>query len=633
MILQIQTLFKNLNIKRKLILAFSVAVSFVLAEFIVIILLTNQLVIGLNYINAINTSRDSVGECITVFETLAQPIKAVYDVKTLNENKQIFEKRFEIAKKSLDRTKFLLTTLSQDLVNDIQSVERNLNEMKNYANEYFSGQKHDLETNLEESKLLIEQVQSQSLEIFGSFKSHLDKLAHSEFQTLYSKRNLPIFTGIVLAILLIIFTILIAFLIIKQITTPIQNLINISEVVGGGNLNVKAEILSNDELGNLTRSFNDMIEALNKTIVSRDYFENIAEQNRLIIETSSDAFIAITENSKVINWNKQAEKTFGWLKEEAIGKDLSDLIMPEKYRESHRRGIAHFLKSGEGPVLNKRIEITAIRRNGDEFPVELTIWPIKQGDVYIFNSFMHDISERKQFEERMKYLVKREALGEFVAATAHEINNPIGIIAGNAKYLIEILKNEDGGSDKKLDLKEIIEGLESIYRNCIRCANTTKQLLAYSRESKLSLKSEMDLNNCISDVIDFVRNQFQQSKVFVETEFGRIPKINGSKEALEQAIINILLNSKQSMPDGGRLIIRTFKSGDGKVTCEIKDTGCGINEKDLEHVLEPFFTTKQEGTGLGLSVCYNIIKDHKGELKVESTVGKGTKVLIQLPGI
>ena len=130
------------------------------------------------------------------------------------------------------------------------------------------------------------------------------------------------------------------------------------------------------------------------------------EQTRLILDTAYDAFVAIDSNGKITTWNTEAEKTFGWSRQEAIGQTLSDTIIPPQYREAHMRGLKQYHATGEGPVLNKRIEITALRRDGREFPIELTIWPIKVGETCSFNAFIRDISERKRAEEKFRGLLE-----------------------------------------------------------------------------------------------------------------------------------------------------------------------------------------------------------------------------------
>jgi PAS domain S-box-containing protein len=130
------------------------------------------------------------------------------------------------------------------------------------------------------------------------------------------------------------------------------------------------------------------------------------EQTRLILDTAYDAFVAIDSDGKITTWNTQAEKTFGWSRQEAIGQTLSETIIPPQHRQAHLHGLKQYHATGEGPVLNKRIEITALRRDGREFPIELTIWPIKVGETCSFNAFIRDISERKRAEEKFRGLLE-----------------------------------------------------------------------------------------------------------------------------------------------------------------------------------------------------------------------------------
>jgi len=166
------------------------------------------------------------------------------------------------------------------------------------------------------------------------------------------------------------------------------------------------------------------------------------EQTRFIVETAHDAFISIDSGSLVRAWNAQAETTFGWSPREAIGRPLADLIIPERYRERHARGLDHFFATGEGPVLNKRIELDALHRDGHEFPVELAVSPLRTGQSYIFNAFVRDISERKQAEEALRdhqtmlrQSEKMAVLGTLTAGVAHELNNPAAAVKSGAGQL------------------------------------------------------------------------------------------------------------------------------------------------------------------------------------------------------
>ena len=148
----------------------------------------------------------------------------------------------------------------------------------------------------------------------------------------------------------------------------------------------------------------------NNDITSRRQAEEVVreseERNRAVLDTANEAFIAMDAEGRITNWNHQAEVTFGWSRVEAIGRLLAETIIPPQHREAHRRGLQHFLATGHGPLLDKRFEITALRRDGHEFPVELTIAPIRVGRTYIFNSFLHDITARKQAEAKFRGLLE-----------------------------------------------------------------------------------------------------------------------------------------------------------------------------------------------------------------------------------
>lgn len=168
--------------------------------------------------------------------------------------------------------------------------------------------------------------------------------------------------------------------------------------VSRGNLSHRIQPRSSDELGQLAMDFNSMIAHRYEAEVALKASRDMA---RSIIDTASDAFISMTSDGDISDWNRQAELTFGWSRAEAVDKNLAELIIPPQHREAHRCGLERFLRTGEGPVLHKRIEITALHREGNEFPIELTIWPVQGDRGLFFNAFLHDISERDRALRRL----------------------------------------------------------------------------------------------------------------------------------------------------------------------------------------------------------------------------------------
>lgn len=157
-------------------------------------------------------------------------------------------------------------------------------------------------------------------------------------------------------------------------------------------------------------AFNSKEELLNELNTAFAVIKENEQHTRTIIESAHDAFVGICADGRIMDWNRQAEVTFGWTRGEAFGQRMEQLIIPPRYRDAHLAGMSHFHKSGEGPVLNKRIELQALRKNGEEFPVELTISVIKNADGVQFCAFLHDITERKIAEERLVQMAQRDQL-------------------------------------------------------------------------------------------------------------------------------------------------------------------------------------------------------------------------------
>lgn len=238
----------------------------------------------------------------------------------------------------------------------------------------------------------------------------------------------------------------------------------------------------------------------------------------------------------------------------------------------------------------------------------------QNGKFYLITN----ITEKKKMEERMREAEKLITLGHLAAGIAHEINNPLGNIAIYLHLLEEKIKKED-----------IDEELEIIKREIKRAKKIIEDLLEFSKPKKLKIE-KIDINKIIEDSLNLIKNMPPNTKII--KKFSSIEEIYGEKERLMQVFLNIIVNACQAMPNGGELKIETFKE-DKKIKIKISDTGVGIPEEDINRIFEPFFTTKEpgKGSGLGLSVAMSIIKEHKGEIEVESKVNKGTTFTITLP--
>lgn len=358
---------------------------------------------------------------------------------------------------------------------------------------------------------------------------------------------------------------------------------------------------------------------------------------RAITDSANDAFILIDDEGCVTYWNMAAEKMLGYSRGEISGKSV-DLIIPHRYKEAHAEGFNSFRKTGQGRIVGKTFETSAIRKDGTEFPVDLSIASVRLIDRWHAVGIIRDISERKHLEAKLLHIQKLEAIGTLAGGVAHDFNNLLNAILGFGTLIQDRMKEDDPNASY---LKEIIRAGE-------RATIVTRGLLAFSRKQVIDTKP-VNINGIVSGVGRMLsrvigedielRTRLSDESLTVMADHGQI----------EQVLMNLATNARDAMPDGGILSIETKAAGlDHEyinahgygnpglyALISVADTGTGMNEKTKERIFEPFFTTKEvgKGTGLGLSIIYGIIKQHNGYINCLSELGKGTAFEIYLPMI
>lgn len=239
----------------------------------------------------------------------------------------------------------------------------------------------------------------------------------------------------------------------------------------------------------------------------------------------------------------------------------------------------------------------------------------------------------KQTEAQLLQAAKISALGQLGAGVAHELNNPVGGILGYAQFILQKF-NKSAISPK--DFKLCRQYVEYIEREAKRCKGIVENLLKFSRKPQVGFEP-LDVKQALEETLSIVRHQLKSQEIEVVTDYQpELPRISGNLNQLQQVFTNVIINAQHAMPKGGKLYISvgTRKEDANKyLVVSFKDTGCGIPKKNLEKIFEPFFTTKQDwkSIGIGLSIIYQIITEHKGTVKVESEEGVGTTVTIALP--
>lgn len=287
-----------------------------------------------------------------------------------------------------------------------------------------------------------------------------------------------------------------------------------------------------------------------------------------------------------------------------------------------------FVEKVTGPItlIARKVKLIA----GGDFDQKLNL---KTGDeLQTLSEEIEDMAkslmEKKRIEEQIMRAEKIAALGRLTAGIAHEINNPLGVILGHCQVMLKEMEVSN----------KYLEDLRIIEKHALACKRVVEDLLRFSRPYK-KVNVEVDVNINIKESLALIPSHFLRERVNITLELSPShPKIMGDPDKLHQLFLNLIINAFDAMKDGGTLTITTkmFKTDTGEIVEIIfRDTGCGIKEEDIGRVFDPFFTTKEvgRGTGLGLAVSYSIVKDHGGEIRVESTLGKGTTFYIVFPAI
>ncbi len=353
-----------------------------------------------------------------------------------------------------------------------------------------------------------------------------------------------------------------------------------------------------------------------------------------LLESAADAIITIDSRGIIESANPAAERLFQYERKDFIGSNVR-FLMPEPYRSEHDGYIERHLETGERRIIGIGREVAGRRRDGTTFPMHLAVSRYEVGGETFFTGIIHDLSSRKHAERVLQQAQKMEAIGQLTGGIAHDFNNLLSVIIGNLELLEVRLPVDD-----RLDLLREAQDAADLG------ARLTERLLAFGRRSILEPEI-VDLNELVVGLTDILRRTLEERIDLSTVLSNELWATKSDPSQIESAIINLAVNARDAMPDGGRLIIETrnaeFSEFDlpeeagltpGQyVQLSVTDTGAGMAESVRERVFEPFFTTKQagHGTGLGLPMVYGFASQSGGHLTIYSEEGKGTTVNIYLP--
>jgi hypothetical protein len=359
-----------------------------------------------------------------------------------------------------------------------------------------------------------------------------------------------------------------------------------------------------------------------------------------VTDSTSDAIVSMTTQGRIVFWNLQAEVVFGYAENEMIGQSLERLV-PDRYRSSHG-DLLDALASGDDRWLGHSVELHALRRDGTEVPVELSLSRWKTASEVFYTGVIRDITERREAaealklrEDQLRHAQKMEAVGRLAGGVAHDFNNLLTAILGYADLLADRLT---GDQLARTQLVEIQKAGRS-------AASLTRDLLAFSRKQVLQA-IVLDLNQVVSNAENLLRRLIGEDVELVIALEPRLRPVRADPTQIEQVLVNLAVNSRDAMPHGGRLTITTanLEGADpahqgllpqqgAYAALAVSDTGIGMTEEVRAHIFEPFFTTKDagHGTGLGLSTVYGIVQQSEGTVLVDSAPGCGSTFTICLP--
>ena len=469
-----------------------------------------------------------------------------------------------------------------------------------------------------------------------------DALVHARIQR--AEKELLLVAGAALLLLLIGCYLFVG--IYYSTIESIRSLARSAHLLAAGDMAHRVSLQTSDELREVGDSFNHMADRFMALLAAR-----VEDEDRLraIVNSALDAVIQMNSKGEIIGWSKQAEKFFGWSREEAIGRALHETIIPLRYRAAHVQGLTRFLASGEGPVLNTRVELEGLHREGHEFPIELAIASIRTAGEIQFSAFVRDIGERKRTEQQL--LDHRTHLEEkiqqrtldlaqakdaaqaaniaksaFLANMSHEIRTPMNAIVG----LTHLLRRGEPTPEQAERLSKI-EGAASHLLAIINDILDISKIEA----GRLQLEqTDFHLGILLDNVYSLIADQARAKGLAVEVDPESVPLwLRGDPTRLRQALLNYAGNAVKFTESGFiALRVRLLEETEEEVQVrfEVEDTGIGIPEEKQGEVFKAFeqadvsTTRKYGGTGLGLAITRRLANLMGGTAGVDSMAGQGS---------
>lgn len=408
---------------------------------------------------------------------------------------------------------------------------------------------------------------------------------------------------------------------IKNILQPIVKLTSYAKTYRNSQTFVplnKEAPARDDELSILTRT---IIEMGNSNYEKQKMLEQSERYLHDVLEGIPYGIITIDPRSKITYVNQQFERMVAFQRQDMIGVNLEDLPIKS---ESVDFILLDTLASGKDM---EEVESYILDSDGRKRIVKVTTstFYTDTSEVMGIIAVMQDITEIKQLQLRLQQSDKLASIGQITAGIAHEIKNPLAILSGSAELLLDEAEESSCSEEVKelaADVFIVVNRLKEITNNFLNFANMSQKE-----------KKEVSLVRVLEEVFHLLRLKCNEANISIVKDFEEKCLITGVYDQLIQVFLNIVLNAMEAMDEGGYIIasIQTMNMNEEYVVVRIEDTGSGINKQDLEWLFNPFYSTKETGSGLGLTIARDIVKEHGGELFIESIEGKGTTITCRFP--
>jgi PAS domain S-box-containing protein len=375
-----------------------------------------------------------------------------------------------------------------------------------------------------------------------------------------------------------------------------------------------------------------------------DALRQSEQRYRAVERSAADAIITANGDGAIIGWNPAAQMMFGYTEAEACGQPITSMI-PSQYRGRPQQGLEALDCGGKSHAVARTLELMGLRKDGNEFPLELSVATWEGADGRLFSGIIRDITERRRAQEvhdklqaQLLQAQKMEAVGSLAGGVAHDFNNMLTVVKGCAEMALEKLPPAD---PVRADVEEILGAAD-------RSAALVRQLLAFARKQTIAPKV-LDLNDTIAPMLTMLKQLIGEGVELVWKPGTDLWPVNMDPSQIGQILVNLVINARDAIARVGRVTVETAGARIDEAYCTLRpyfvpgiyvmlmvsDDGCGMDEKTQAQIFEPFFSTKPlgEGTGLGLATVYGIVKQNGGFINVYSEPGHGAMFAIYLPAL